>query len=153
MLRPTKTLLGIVLLWCTALAAAQSMLGELLDANAKVLSAEDFRREIVQRVLVGPTATGGTLEVLYTTNGSVQGTASHPATPQAKFAPTQQINGEWTIDKNDRMCTTMRTGTSVGTTVILPTRCQFWFKYAEDYFISDSDSDRHAKVLRRAIKR
>jgi len=36
--------------------------------------------------------------------------------------------------------------------VILPFRCQYWFKYKDEYFIADSDSDPKAKVLRRTVK-
>lgn len=36
--------------------------------------------------------------------------------------------------------------------VTLPARCQVWFKYADQYFLSDSDSDRSARVLRRTLK-
>jgi hypothetical protein len=66
------------------------------------------------------------------------------------------ISGEWTIDDNGRICTSMRMGTgggaSPGLGVTLPSRCQFWFKYADQYFLSDSDSDRRARVLRRTVK-
>ena len=34
----------------------------------------------------------------------------------------------------------------------LPPRCQFWFKLGDTYFLSDSDTDRSAKVLSRTIK-
>jgi len=36
--------------------------------------------------------------------------------------------------------------------VTLPPRCQFWFKHDRQYFVSDSDSDRSVRVLRRAPK-
>ena len=62
MSRPMKLLLGIALVLWTSLAGAQSNLGELLDAGARMLSPEEFKREVVQRSLVGPTPTGGTLK-------------------------------------------------------------------------------------------
>ncbi len=34
----------------------------------------------------------------------------------------------------------------------LPPRCQYWFKLGDKYFLSDSDSDRSAKVLSRTVK-
>jgi len=37
--------------------------------------------------------------------------------------------------------------------VFLPPRCQFWFKYDQQYYISDSDSDRNVRVIRRTVKR
>jgi hypothetical protein len=39
-----------------------------------------------------------------------------------------------------------------GAVSIIPQHCQFWFKLGDVYFISDSDSDRHAKVVRRTLK-
>jgi hypothetical protein len=137
----------VLVLW-VPLAAAQSNLGELLDGGAKKLSAEEFRQEVVQRVIVGPTLSGGSLEVMYASNGVIQGQGTYGT---ITLAP---ISGEWTIDDNARICTSMRIGGGSGTGggVALPSRCQFWFKHAEQYFFSDSDSDRRARVLRRTVK-
>ena len=57
----------------------------------------------------------------------------------------------------DALVTCMRIGSSAGGAgnvggVILPTRCQFWFKHGEQYFFSDSDSDRSARIFRRTLK-
>ncbi len=154
---PTKLLLGLAFLFWDQLAVAQSNLGNLLDARAKLLSADEFKQELVQRLLVGPTASGANLEVIYTTNGMVQGTGSHTL---AGVYPSAPINGEWKIDDNGRVCTSMRisvTGSSGGVVDMggtsLPARCQFWFKYGEQYFLSDSDSDRSARVFRRTLKK
>jgi hypothetical protein len=145
------TLAFAVLLWAPP-AFPQSNLGELLDTGAKKLSAEEFKEQVVQRVIVGPTPTGGNLELMYATNGMVQGIGSSTE-HSISVAP---ISGEWTIDDSGRICTSMRMGAgggaSPGLGVTLPPRCQFWFKYAEQYFFSDSDSDRRARVLRRTIK-
>jgi hypothetical protein len=143
----------IVMLWAP-LAAAQNTLGALLDAGAKKLSPQEFREEVVQRVIAGPTATGGRLELVYADSGVIAGTGNYrDATSLFNYS---QISGEWTIDEG-RICTSMRLGPGPGvpTTymgMILPPRCQFWFKYDEAYFLSDSDSDRSAKVLRRTLK-
>jgi hypothetical protein len=56
-------------------AMAQRTLGDLLDAGAKPLTAKEFRDEVVQRLVVGPTPTGGNMELLYTVGGGVQGGA------------------------------------------------------------------------------
>ena len=139
-----------VLLWATS-AMAQSNLGELLDAGAKKLSVEEFKEEVVQRVIVGPTLSGGILEVIYASNGVIQGLGSYGAA--ANGSMNASISGEWTIDDNGRICTSMRIGNAGGASGgLLPTRCQFWFKYAEQYFLSDSDSDRRARVLSRTVK-
>jgi hypothetical protein len=148
-----KLLSALALLLWAPLAMAQNNLGELLDAGAKKLSTEEFKQELVQHMLAGPTATGGSLEVMYTSNGMVQGRGSYASNVVALAS----INGEWTIDDKGKICTSMRIGGSTpgvggGAGVILPARCQFWFKYAEQYFLSDSDSDRSARVFRRTVK-
>jgi hypothetical protein len=133
---------------------AQNNLGELLDAGATRLSPEAFKQELVQRVIVGPTPAGGSLEVMYQTNGLVQGTGFHS---KATIPQPATIFGEWTLDDNGRVCTSMGMtgggGGGVGqAAMLLPPRCQFWFKYSGQYFISDSDSDRSARVIRRTLK-
>lgn len=147
----TKLPLWFALSLWAPFGAAQSNLGELLDAGAKKLTVEEFKDEVVQRVIVGPTATGGKLEVLYAQTGVIQGIGTYTELTSQKLAP---ISGEWTTDNNGRVCTSMTIGSGAGpvTAVMLPPRCQFWFKSAQQYFLSDSDSDRGTKVLRRTIK-
>jgi hypothetical protein len=151
----TKLSLRLALLLWAPLAVAQSNLGELLDAGAKRLSAEEFRAELVQRILVGPTASGGSLEVLYTVNGVIAGTGTGSiGGPAGASHPVAPISGEWTIDDAGRVCTSMRIVANIGPGggITLPSRCEFWFKYAEQYFFSVSDSDRRARVLSRTVK-
>ena len=86
---------------------------------------------------------------MYASTGVIQGIGS--------LAPLgmswQPISGEWTVDDHGRICTSMRIGMGMAATGgPLPTRCQFWFKYNEQYFFSDSDSDRRARVLSRTVK-
>ena len=152
---PTRLSLGFVLLLWVPVAVAQSNLGELLDAGATRLSAEEFKAELVQRILVGPTASGGSLEVLYAVNGIIAGTGTGSiGGPAGAGHPMAPISGEWTIDDKGRVCTSMRVVANIGPGggITLPSRCQFWFKYAEQYFFSDSDSDRRARVLSRSVK-
>src|SRR5438552_1354417 len=145
--RFAKLLSALALLLWVPLAAAQNNLGALLDAGGKVLSPEEFKQELVQRVIVGLTATGGSIEIMYADNGTIQGTGTAPIAPGNRFA---SLNGEWKTDDSGKICTSMRIGGVPG--VILPFRCQFWFKYKADYFISDSDSDRSTRILRRTLK-
>jgi hypothetical protein len=146
--RPPRLLFGFVLLLSVSLAMAQNNLGELLDTGAKVLSAEEFKYQLVQRVIVGLTATGGNLEIMYVENGTIQGIGFAPSSPGNQFVP---VNGEWKIDEKGKICSSIRIGLSVGS-YALPFRCQVWFKLADQYYLSDSDSDRHARVLRRTVK-
>ncbi len=56
------------------------------------------------------------------------------------------ISGSWTTGDSDTICVTMNVNLAA-----FSKRCQFWFKLGEDYFISDYDSDRSARVLRRTV--
>jgi hypothetical protein len=145
---PPKLPLGFALLLWASLASAQNNLGELLDAGAKKLSVAEFKEEVVQRVVVGRTAPGGQIEVMYARTGVISGKGSYQDQASLRLA---DISGEWTLDDNGRVCANMLIG-AYGGGVFLPARCQFWFKYNGQYFLSDSDSDRYARVLRRTLK-
>lgn len=148
-----KPQLALALLFCARLAAAQNNLGELLDAGARRLSPDEFKQEVVQHVLIGLTGSGSNLEVIYTANGLISGKGTYIATAVTAGA---DLDGEWKIDDSGKICTSMRLrgpGLAASSGVlVLPPRCQFWFKYNERYFIADSDSDRSARVLRRTRK-
>jgi hypothetical protein len=137
-------LLGLASAICVPGAIAQNNLGDLLDAGAKMLSAEEFKDEVVQRSIVGPTAAGGHIEVLYSTKGTIQGMGIPSTVPTHGATP---IYGDWKVDENGKICTSMVIGDTN-----LPYRCQSWFKSADKYFVSDSDSDRRARVLVRTVK-
>jgi hypothetical protein len=143
MSRPTKLLLGLALFLCASLAVAQSNLGELLDAGARKLTVDEFKAELVQRSIVGQTPSGASLEILYTKTGAIAGQALVP-----NVGPMTLV-GEWTTDDDGRICTSM---VFTRATMELLRRCEFWFKYKEQYFLSVSDSDRQARLLRRTIK-
>ena len=70
---PTKVLVGLSLLLFAPFGVAQNSLGELLDGGATRVSGEEFKRDVVQRTLVGPTASGARLEFMYATSGAIQG--------------------------------------------------------------------------------
>jgi len=143
----TTRLLSIVLLTLWApLAAAQSKLGELLDAGANKMSLEDFRRELVQRALVGPSPVHGNLEMMYTTSYKISGRATFMAF--AHVATGFDLEGEWSIGDNGSICSSMAINKTT-----LPKSCQYWFKRGDTYYLADSDIDRQARVLPRTIKR
>src|ERR1700756_2162383 len=99
--RAAMLLLGLALSLCAPFAVAQNNLGELLDGGAKQLSAEEFKEQVVQRVIVGPTATGGNLELMYASNGVIQGRGSHPLAIGNNQSP---ISGDWKIDDSGKIC-------------------------------------------------
>ena len=148
---PARLLLALALLLLVPFAVAQNNLGELLDGGAKKVSGEEFRQDVVQRVVLGPLPSGATVELMYATSGVIQGrsvTAGSSAIAGGTgAAPVSPIDGVWNIDDSGRICTSM-----VIMRTFLPFRCQYWFKYKDDYFVADSDSDPKAKVLRRTVK-
>ena len=143
---PTRLLLGIALLLLVPFAVAQNTLGELLDAGAKRVSGEEFRQDVVEKMLVGSTSSGGQLEFMYATSGVIQGRSLADAVGREGNV-VQPIDGVWNIDDSGRICASM-----VILRTFLPFRCEYWFKYKDDYFLALSDSDRSAKLLRRRIK-
>ena len=155
-IRLPSVLLGLILLLCAPFSNAQNNLGELLDAGGKKLSTQDFQEQLVQRMLVGPTAAGVNLEMIYTTKGLVAGSG----TPPGGVGGTR-LGGQWRIDASGKICTSMTVGANVGSGapgagasggIVLPERCQSWYKLGERYFLSDSDVDRYARVLPRTVK-
>jgi len=147
------TLMVALLLWAPA-GVAQGNLGDLLDVGARMLSPEEFKQELVGKTLVGPSPSGGSLEVIYTISGVIEGAGTPPTSASSLLGPAK-IFGRWTIDDKGRVCTTMTLAGGLGGApfgVTLPPRCQFWLKYGDQFFLSDFDTDRRAKVLRRTVK-
>ena len=143
-------LLGLALLSLTPFAVAQNNLGELLDAGAKKISGDEFKQEVAQHTLVGSTtAAGGRMELMYANSGVIQGRAEAlgaSAAGGAGASAIAPIDGVWNIDDSGKVCTSIVLGRT-----FLPFRCQYWFKYKDEYFIADSE-ERSAKVLRRTVK-
>jgi hypothetical protein len=150
-MRPKKAALGIALSLLAALAFGQSNLGQVLDAGGKKLSVEDFKEQLVQRMLVGPSPTGVPLEMIYTTQGSVVGSGASPS-----GILMTRFGGQWRSDAEGKVCASMTVagvpGGGTPGSVILPERCQSWYKLGDQYFVSDSDIDRSARVLLRRVK-
>ena len=144
--RPTKVLLGLALLLFAPFAVAQNNLGELLDAGAKKISPDEFRQDVVHRTLVGPTLSGAQLELMFASSGVLQGRTQADAAGRAGAILTP-VDGVWNIDDSGRICVSMIFGRTM-----IPFRCQYWFKYKDDYFVADAETDPKAKVLRRTVK-
>ena len=139
-------------IWWTPAALAQTTLGALLDGGAKPLPAAQFKEEVVQRTLVGPTSTGGSMEVIYAMSGTIQGRGTSDTHRSAVWG-SAPVSGDWTPTKragSARPCACP--AGRAGSIVVLPSRCQYWFKLDDKYFFADSDPDRSAKVLSRTIK-
>src|SRR5690242_8072836 len=96
-------------LW-TAAALAQGTVGDVLDSGARKLSPDEFKEELVQRTVVGPTATGGTMELIYAPNGFVAGSgvASPKSRPLDPMEGSLTVRGEWKINDSGAVCTVLR---------------------------------------------
>ena len=135
-------------------ACAQKTLGDVLDAGGMLMSFEQFKQEIVLETVTGPTPTGATIEVVYGRNGIIAGVGSVVPASQSIGALAQpRVSGQWEGGENNSVCVVMRIVGTVGAPGQLPRRCQYWFKAGDRYFLSDSDTDRQARVLARTIKR
>jgi hypothetical protein len=88
------------------------------------------------------------IEIMYIPNEMIQSLSA--AFPQGPIYPA--VSGDWTTDAEGRVCTSMRTYKGGGPPLSLPTRCHYWFKLKDDYFLADSDSDPKAKVIHRTVK-
>jgi hypothetical protein len=146
----TSVLLGLVVLLASRHAIAQARLGELLDAGAKPVSAEEFQKEVVQRPLQGPLDSGLNVEILYTERGALEGAGA-----PGRFgyvAETFHVRGTWKSGAKDTVCTAL---VLEGPTIRgnFPPRCQFWYKLGDRYYVSDSDSDRRVRVLVRTVRK
>ena len=139
------------------------VLGDLLDAGGKLMPAQQFSQEIVQRLFVGRLSSGALIEVMYTASGTVVGNLRRGGAGQSvggesnfgrSFGAPQNwlVSGSWTIDDSERICATLTVNYAQGASMF-PKRCQFWFKLGDKYFESDSDEDRSAKLLVRVLKR
>jgi YD repeat-containing protein len=137
---------GVASLFAMKVAMAQNTLGELLDAGAAKLSPAEFQQEVVGRPIAGATPAGTRLELMYIGDGRIVGAGFATVTGGlVGGAATYAINGAWTVDGTQRICTRIR--------VDLPSQCQFWFRNGELFFLTDSDWDRESKVTRRSMSR
>ena len=146
----TRLLLGLALSLFMPFAGAQNNLGELLDAGAKKISPDEFREDVVQRTIVGSTSSGVRMELMYASTGVIQGRSDiNPSTGGGTGGMNviSPIDGVWTVDDSGRICASIVIGRT-----FLPFRCEYWFKYKDDYFLALSDSDPKAKLLRRTVK-
>ena len=124
--------------------------------DAKVRAAKPrsktYKLSDTNRLFLMVTPSGGKLEIVYTADGRLQGSGTQASTASS-VVPWAPISGDWSDDDKGRICTSMRVGvTSAGSSVLLPKRCQYWYKLGTEYYFADSDTDRSAKVLSRAIK-
>ena len=137
---------GVILGLASTPALPQTTLGELVDGGGKKLSKAEVVEILGGAKLSGPTKAGGTFQADFKTDGTFTGSFQ---SPQGKGGG---MFGAWAVDETGKVCTEFTNSRSEGTTGKL-SNCAFWYKKDSDYFISDSDSDRSAALLRRSVKK
>lgn len=105
----SKPSLSLALLLYVSSAVAQSNLGELLDSGAKKLSPKEFKDEVVQRMVVGPSPAGVTFEVMYAESGKIAGTSD----PNAGVNRSFPVSGAWSLDDSGRVAANLTSSRSL----------------------------------------
>ena len=134
---------AIVLAACTSTSVrAQNSLGELLDAGWKKLTKEQVVATLSGATVTGATRGGGQREYSYKADGTVSGFLE-----SAKGKGTAVV-GTWTVDDGGKLCSELRVRGTVDQT------CAFLFSIGSDqFYASDSDSDRSSTILKRTVKK
>lgn len=122
-----------------ASAVAQGTLGELLDAGTKPMTKAEVMAAVSGKTITGPTRAGGQSRYDYRADGSMVGAGT------GRQGRPFSLSGKWYVDEGGKWCADFRTPGGPGS------NCSFLFKNGDDYFVSDSDSDRSAPVYKRTI--
>jgi len=125
------------------IASAQNSLGEILDQGAKKLSPEELKALFSGATVSGTLASGARFSTKYAPDGTHAGILE-----TANFQTGMQ--GTWKIDGSGKLCTDTRFNSPY---VPPASNCNFWFKAADRYFFSASDSDRGSRVEQRNLAR
>ena len=132
-----------LLVWSTShFAHAQSNLGELLDQGAKKMPGAAVKAWLLSGTLTGSSLTNGfPVEVRYKEDGSFTGSVAAPRGPVG-------IWGKWTLQDDGKLCAEIAAATRPD----VQRTCVYFFSIAERYYVSESESDRGAKVGARVVK-
>jgi hypothetical protein len=120
---------------------AQHTLGELLDAGGNRLTKAEVIDAVSGATITVPTKNGGERSVNYGPDGTIGGSGR-----MLKGSP-YSLSGTWNVKDTGEWCTELRTPNQP------QSRCAFLFKKVNEYYLSDSDSDRSALVHKRTIKK
>lgn len=128
-------------LW-SALAIAQSTLGELLDAGGKKLSKEQVRTALIGAHVTGKTFAGSTVETDYKADGTYSGFST------LAQGGSMGIDGTWKVDDGGKLCVEFRVPSGR-----INSSCAFYYTLSDQYYVSESDSERNSPVVKRALKK
>ena len=140
-----RTMIGCMMLLCvwSAAALAQNTLGELLDAGGKKMSKAEIMNAVSGAQVSGPTTAGGTSSYDFKADGSYSGNG------QGSRGKAWGLIGTWTVDDSGKVCTEYTLSGAGGK----DTYCYFYFVASNEYYWSESDSDRGSRIVKRTIKK
>ena len=135
---------GLILLGLTTTAAlAQNSLGDLLDGGAKKLPKEAVQSALASANVSGKSVTGADTEYQYKADGSFSGNLQNSEGWRTGVVGTWSVDdggklcGEWTLTKNSKKFK----------------GCGFLYAKPDQYYYSESESDRSAPIYKRVIKK
>lgn len=147
-MRPRVLLpLALLLALCAGAARAQSALGEIQDKGARKLGKDEVVRLLRGATVRGINASGSEISIDYKADWTIIG-AVLPDRSKGSGAASG-IYGTWVVEDSGRLC--------VDATKVIENQtqqaCGFYFKLGNQYFVSPSDSDGKARLLKRTIER
>jgi hypothetical protein len=143
-----RTFIGCVILMglCSTAALAQNTLGELLDAGGKKLSKDEVKSALSGAHVSGLSTIGGTVDYDFKADGSYSGSG------QGSRGLLWGLVGTWTVEDSGQLCTEYRLAGRSGAGG-KETYCHFYFIVSDQHYLSESESDRNARILKRTVKK
>ena len=135
---------SLILIALTSTAAlAQNSLGELLDGGAKKLSKEAVQSALRGAHVSGKSTSGAATEYFYKADGYFSGNLQNSEGWKSGAV------GTWSVDNSGKLCSewtlTVNSKKLKG--------CGFIYAKADEYYYTESDSDRTAPIYKRVIKK
>ena len=134
---------GILLAIASTTVLAQSSLGDLLDGGAQKLSTDAVKGAFGGARVTGKSVTGADTEYDYKAGGYFSGNL------KTADGWSTGVVGSWTVDESGKLC-------SEWTLTVNSKRfngCGFLYAKGDELYYVESDSDRAAKIYKRAIKK
>lgn len=140
-----RNLIGsLILIGLTSSSAvAQNTLGELLDAGGKKLSKKEVQEVLTGAHAVGPSTSGASTDYAYKADGHFSGNLKNSE------GWMTGVVGTWSVDESGKLCAKW-TLTSNSKRF---DGCMFHYALSDQYYFSESDSDRASRVFKRTIKK
>ena len=134
-------LLAILSGFIAGSAQAQNSLGEAIDAGAKIVSKEDLMALLPGASASGMTGSGVSYRFDYQADASLSGSF------RWTDGRTYGLTGKWSVNDKGQLCAdyVSHPGNQRSTS------CYFHFKLRDQYFLTESDSDRSVRLIKRDI--